>query len=233
MANIAANLIAFLAVLEFINAALRWLGEMVDIKGLSFQVPQGQPRGLGCQILLSPPIPDLARVGCRAPCWVFGGCWQQVPELGVVRRICPELLPLGCRSQVICSYILMPVAFLMGADWADSPVVAELLGIKIFLNEFVAYQQLATYKKNRLSGLEEWDGSRKQWISVRGTCHPARDRAGMEPAETGHGTGTGWWVWAGRGMVVLGLGGHLWLTTLGWSRTAGYGATLKESVKPL
>ncbi|XP_010201668.2 sodium/nucleoside cotransporter 1 [Colius striatus] len=105
VANIAANLIAFLAVLEFINAALHWFGEMVDIEGLSF--------------------------------------------------------------QVICSYILMPVAFLMGADWADSPIVAELLGIKIFLNEFVAYEQLATYKKNRLSGLEEWNGSRKQWISER------------------------------------------------------------------
>uniref|UniRef100_A0A669NYI1 Sodium/nucleoside cotransporter n=1 Tax=Phasianus colchicus TaxID=9054 RepID=A0A669NYI1_PHACC len=105
VANIAANLIAFLAVLEFINAALRWFGEMVEIKDLSF--------------------------------------------------------------QMICSYILMPVAFLMGADWADSPLVAELLGIKIFLNEFVAYQQLATYKKNRLSGLEEWSGGRKQWISVR------------------------------------------------------------------
>ncbi|KFP98087.1 Sodium/nucleoside cotransporter 1, partial [Haliaeetus albicilla] len=94
VANIAANLIAFLAVLEFINSALRW-------------------SALGCSLL-------------------------------------------GCFSQVICSYVFMPVAFLMGADWADSPLVAELLGIKIFLNEFVAYQQLATYKKNRLSGLEEW-----------------------------------------------------------------------------
>ncbi|XP_041878746.1 sodium/nucleoside cotransporter 1 isoform X2 [Corvus kubaryi] len=37
VANIAANLIAFLAVLEFINATLRWLGEMVDIEGLTFQ----------------------------------------------------------------------------------------------------------------------------------------------------------------------------------------------------
>lgn len=71
---------------------------------------------------------------------------------------------------MICSYVLMPVAFLMGADWADSPVVAELLGIKIFLNEFVAYQQLATYKKNRLEGLEEWNGGQKQWISVRATA---------------------------------------------------------------
>lgn len=38
VANIAANLIAFLSVLAFINAALSWFGGMVDIQGLSFQV---------------------------------------------------------------------------------------------------------------------------------------------------------------------------------------------------
>ena len=41
--NIAANLIAFLAVLDFINAALSWLGNMVDIQGLSFQVQSPLP----------------------------------------------------------------------------------------------------------------------------------------------------------------------------------------------
>uniref|UniRef100_A0A2K5NF88 Sodium/nucleoside cotransporter n=1 Tax=Cercocebus atys TaxID=9531 RepID=A0A2K5NF88_CERAT len=105
VANIAANLIAFLAVLDFINAALSWLGDMVDVQGLSF--------------------------------------------------------------QVICSYILRPVAFLMGVVWEDCPVVAELLGIKLFLNEFVAYQELSKYKQRRLAGVEEWVGDRKQWISVR------------------------------------------------------------------
>lgn len=89
----------------------------------------------------------------------------------------------------------------MGADWADSPVVAELLGIKIFLNEFVAYQQLAEYKKNRLMGLEEWDGNRKQWISVRGTCHPAKHRTGIEPARMWHGTWLGRWV-VGRQRII-------------------------------
>uniref|UniRef100_A0A8D1VJB0 Sodium/nucleoside cotransporter n=2 Tax=Sus scrofa TaxID=9823 RepID=A0A8D1VJB0_PIG len=103
--NIAANLIAFLAVLAFINAALSWLGDMVDVQGLSF--------------------------------------------------------------QLICSYILRPVAFLMGVAWEDCPVVAELLGMKLFLNEFVAYQELSGYKQRRLAGAEEWVGSRKQWISVR------------------------------------------------------------------
>uniref|UniRef100_A0A8C8TBT0 Solute carrier family 28 (sodium-coupled nucleoside transporter), member 1 n=1 Tax=Peromyscus maniculatus bairdii TaxID=230844 RepID=A0A8C8TBT0_PERMB len=105
VANIAANLIAFLAVLAFINAALSWLGDMVDIQGLSF--------------------------------------------------------------QLICSYILRPVAFLMGVAWEDCPVVAELLGIKLFLNEFVAYQELSQYKQRRLAGAEEWLGGKKQWISVR------------------------------------------------------------------
>ncbi|XP_074210141.1 sodium/nucleoside cotransporter 1 isoform X4 [Camelus bactrianus] len=103
--NIIANLIAFLAVLAFINAALSWLGEMVDVQGLSF--------------------------------------------------------------QLICSYILRPVAFLMGVAWEDCSVVAELLGVKLFLNEFVAYQELSEYKQRRLAGAEEWVGSRKQWISVR------------------------------------------------------------------
>nr|XP_056722041.1 sodium/nucleoside cotransporter 1-like [Euleptes europaea] len=105
VANIAANLIAFLAVLEFINATLAWLGNLVNIAGLSF--------------------------------------------------------------QLICSYVLMPLAFLLGASWDDAGLVAEMLGIKLFLNEFVAYQQLSTYRQRRMDGRPEWDGSQKQWISVR------------------------------------------------------------------
>ncbi|XP_044521007.1 sodium/nucleoside cotransporter 1-like [Gracilinanus agilis] len=105
VANIAANLIAFLAILAFINTTLSWLGEMVNIQGLSF--------------------------------------------------------------QVICSFALRPIAFIMGVDWEDCPIVAEMLGIKFFLNEFVAYKQLSQYKNRRLSGIEEWVKGEKQWISVR------------------------------------------------------------------
>uniref|UniRef100_A0A6J0UJ95 Sodium/nucleoside cotransporter n=1 Tax=Pogona vitticeps TaxID=103695 RepID=A0A6J0UJ95_9SAUR len=105
VANIAANLIAFLAVLAFINASLAWLGGLVNLPELSF--------------------------------------------------------------ELICSYVLVPLAFLLGASWEDAPLVAELLGTKLFLNEFVAYQQLSTYKQRRLDGLPEWDGTHKQWISER------------------------------------------------------------------
>lgn len=54
--------------------------------------------------------------------------------------------------QFICSYLLRPLAFIMGIPWQDSDVVAELLGIKTFLNEFVAYTRLAEYIKNRELG---------------------------------------------------------------------------------
>lgn len=51
--------------------------------------------------------------------------------------------------QVICSYLFMPFAFLMGVDWADCNTVGRFLGIKTFLNEFVAYLEMAPYIKNR------------------------------------------------------------------------------------
>ncbi|KAK1158179.1 sodium/nucleoside cotransporter 1-like isoform X1 [Acipenser oxyrinchus oxyrinchus] len=105
VANIAANLIAFLAVLEFINAALRWLGGMVDYPELSF--------------------------------------------------------------QLICSYIFMPVTYMMGISWEDSFLAAELIGTKLFLNEFVAYEKLSAFKSNRFNGLEEYINGQKQWVSMR------------------------------------------------------------------
>nr|XP_020144711.1 sodium/nucleoside cotransporter 1-like isoform X2 [Microcebus murinus] len=121
VSNIIANLIAYLALLAFINSVLSWLGNMVDVDGLSF--------------------------------------------------------------QLICSYILRPVAFLMGVSWEDCPVVAELLGIKLFVNEFVAYQELSKYKQHRLAGADAWAGTRKQWISVS-VSFPSLQPGSLGLAET-------------------------------------------------
>nr|XP_022310304.1 sodium/nucleoside cotransporter 1-like [Crassostrea virginica] len=87
VANIAANLIAFLAMLEFVNAVLSWFGSFVGFPEFSF--------------------------------------------------------------QLICSYVLMPLAYLMGVEWEDCGIVGELIGIKSFLNEFLAYGELSTYLDNR------------------------------------------------------------------------------------
>ncbi|XP_028813516.1 sodium/nucleoside cotransporter 1 isoform X2 [Denticeps clupeoides] len=93
VANIAVNLIAFLAILEFINSALRWLGGMVGYPEITF--------------------------------------------------------------QMICSYVFMPVAFLMGIPIEEAYTVAELIGTKLFLNEFIAYEKLSELRNNRMSGLTE------------------------------------------------------------------------------
>ncbi|XP_046890105.1 sodium/nucleoside cotransporter 1 [Hypomesus transpacificus] len=105
VANIAVNLIAFLAILAFINSALGWLGGMVGYPTLTF--------------------------------------------------------------EEICSYVFMPVAFMMGIPFDETTKVAELIGTKLFLNEFLAYEKLADLKKNRLDGLEEIINSERMWISVR------------------------------------------------------------------
>ena len=42
----------------------------------------------------------------------------------------------------ILSYVLFPVAWLMGIPWADCQTVATLLGKKLIFNEFVAYLDL-------------------------------------------------------------------------------------------
>ncbi|PVD30725.1 hypothetical protein C0Q70_10000 [Pomacea canaliculata] len=81
VANVAANLIAFIALLAFVNAAMGWFGAFICYPDLSF--------------------------------------------------------------QKICRYLLMPVVYLMGVRWEDAGEVAEMVGLKTFLNEFVAYKKLA------------------------------------------------------------------------------------------
>ncbi|KAH9510327.1 hypothetical protein Btru_042779 [Bulinus truncatus] len=91
VAAILANVIALVSLMEMVNAALRWLGELVDVQNLTLQ-------------------------------------W-------------------------ICSYLFYPLALSLGVDMADGHKVAELLGIKVFINELVAYASLGELKKNRL----EWE----------------------------------------------------------------------------
>lgn len=60
----------------------------------------------------------------------------------------------------------MPLSFMMGISWEDSFIVAELIGWKMFVNEFVAYQKLAEFIKRRKAGGPEYVGNIKQYISV-------------------------------------------------------------------
>ncbi|KAL5007459.1 hypothetical protein ScPMuIL_016265 [Solemya velum] len=88
VANMAANLIAFISLLGFVNATLKWFGERAGV--------------------MDPPL----------------------------------------SFQLICSYVFWPLAFMLGVDYDDCGKVGELIGVKTFINEFVAYTDLSVYINN-------------------------------------------------------------------------------------
>jgi concentrative nucleoside transporter, CNT family len=49
----------------------------------------------------------------------------------------------GLSLQMILGYVLSPIAWIIGVPWEDARVVGSLIGEKITLNEFIAYQSLS------------------------------------------------------------------------------------------
>ncbi|KAH9506976.1 hypothetical protein DERF_011681 [Dermatophagoides farinae] len=47
--------------------------------------------------------------------------------------------------KMILSKLFIPIAMMLGVEWSDAERIAGLIGIKMFINEFVAYQQLSEY----------------------------------------------------------------------------------------
>ncbi|XP_072165400.1 solute carrier family 28 member 3-like [Diadema setosum] len=72
--------------------------------------------------------------------------------------------------EFICSYVFMPLAFIMGVEWADCNVVAELIGLKTFVNEFYAYEVMAQYIDNRETGAGPTLSERSEVIATYALC---------------------------------------------------------------
>lgn len=51
------------------------------------------------------------------------------------------------RIEKVLGWIIAPIAFIIGAPWADAVNLGSLLGTKVVLNEFVAYMQLSEMVK--------------------------------------------------------------------------------------
>ena len=58
-----------------------------------------------------------------------------------IQKIIKLILFLFIKKSIM-QYIFWPFAFLMGVDIDDCKVVSKLIGTKIFVNEFVAYNRL-------------------------------------------------------------------------------------------
>lgn len=53
--------------------------------------------------------------------------------------------------QMILGYVMAPLVWLMGVSWSEAPAAGQLMGVKIVLNEFLAYIQLAQTPEGTLS----------------------------------------------------------------------------------
>jgi len=71
--------------------------------------------------------------------WVAYGSGGMSPVVGEYAGVIPGSL------QTLFGTLLRPLAWLMGVPWADAALVGNLLGIKISLNELVAYGLLGSY----------------------------------------------------------------------------------------
>jgi CNT family concentrative nucleoside transporter len=52
----------------------------------------------------------------------------------------------GLSLQQIFGWVFAPIAWSMGVPWRDAPLIGNLLGTRMVLNEFVAYSQLGGLK---------------------------------------------------------------------------------------
>lgn len=63
-----------------------------------------------------------------------------------------EFFGLSLTMQGILGYILAPLTFLMGVPWEDCFNVGQLIGLKIVLNEFLAYFELSSMQNYATHG---------------------------------------------------------------------------------
>jgi pyrimidine nucleoside transport protein len=114
---IIANIIAFVSFVAFINAIICWLGSLVGIKNLSFEVS------------------DFIR-----------------KNSSIINRYRIHLSLTNFPSQVILGKILIPVTWILGVDYSECETVGRLIGLKMTINEFVAYRQMGKWKnENKLN----------------------------------------------------------------------------------
>lgn len=123
--NVGAMLVGFIALIAVVDVALNFADALID--GRLLVALDGAMHGS-----LGKYLPAL---GTK----VSYGSGGMSPVTGEFVGIFPGSL------QTLFGTVLKPLAFLMGVPWAEASKVGNLLGIKLSLNEFVAYGTLGSY----------------------------------------------------------------------------------------
>jgi len=76
---------------------------------------------------------------------MMGGEWVDYPPSGMTPVLGEYLGIFPGSLQTLFGNLLKPLAWLMGVPWHDAAKVGNLLGVKLSLNEFVAFGTLGNY----------------------------------------------------------------------------------------
>jgi len=79
---------------------------------------------------------------------LLGGEWVDYAPSGMTPVVGEYLGYFPGSLQTFFGNLLRPLAFLMGVPWEDAAKVGNLLGVKLSLNEFVAFGTLGNYIQN-------------------------------------------------------------------------------------
>jgi CNT family concentrative nucleoside transporter len=136
--NIAAMLLAFVALMAMLNFVCAWPSYLQHGSVLRGVWDELQSAG----VLV--PGDLAARCAVGAPMEVRAGCVTELGSLLPGGTGVGSLWPVVTMERVF-GWCFAPLALLMGVPWSDCLVVGELLGTKTVLNEFIAYQRLREF----------------------------------------------------------------------------------------
>jgi len=123
--NVGAMLVGFIALIAVIDVSLNFIDSLIDGRLLV-------ALDAGLHGSLKNYIPALGTS-------IQYGSGGMSPVTGEFVGIFPGSL------QTLFGSLLKPLAWLMGVPWSEASMIGNLLGIKLSLNEFVAYGTLGTY----------------------------------------------------------------------------------------
>ncbi|TXD35918.1 NupC/NupG family nucleoside CNT transporter [Lujinxingia vulgaris] len=128
--NVAAMLLAFIALIELVNYLITWPSMMINKSTLGSLAEAFAAGGMALPEGCDPAtVADAAVVGCVET-------MQAAPGMAA-SWIAPVI-----TMQDIFGYIFWPFAWVMGVPFEDCYTIARLLGEKMVINELVAYGSL-------------------------------------------------------------------------------------------
>lgn len=115
--NVAAMLIAFVALIYMLNGVFEWLGDITNLNAMikeSTRIVTGYDANGVAQYLMDPNNPG-----------------QYLSTFD------------GLSMQYLVGQVFRFIAFAIGVEWNDTLFVGSLLGTKVIVNEFIAFDMLA------------------------------------------------------------------------------------------